>query len=100
MQVINALLGDRYLEEGILPTTNEISVLKFAEDGVGSMEQNADGFFVRRLAAVPCRCVVSDDLGMQRTSLLKQPVPIQILSILWCTCCRTPKEARVPQRLR
>ena len=46
-QVINALLGDRYLEEGILPTTNEISVLKFAEDGVGSMEQNADGFFVR-----------------------------------------------------
>ena len=46
-QVINALLGGRYLEEGILPTTNEISVLKFAEDGVGSMEQNADGFFVR-----------------------------------------------------
>ena len=46
--MINALLGDRYLEEGILPTTNEISVLKFAEDGVGSMEQNADGFFVRR----------------------------------------------------
>jgi len=45
--VINALLGGQYLEEGILPTTNEISVLKFAEDGVGRMEQNADGFFVR-----------------------------------------------------
>ena len=45
--MINALLGDRYLEEGILPTTNEISVLKFAEDGVGGTEQNADGFFVR-----------------------------------------------------
>lgn len=27
--IINALLGSRYLAEGILPTTNEISVLKF-----------------------------------------------------------------------
>lgn len=27
--VINALLGRRFLAEGILPTTNEISVLKF-----------------------------------------------------------------------
>ena len=27
--VINALLGTRFLAEGILPTTNEISVLKF-----------------------------------------------------------------------
>jgi len=27
--IINALLGNRYLSEGILPTTNEISVLKF-----------------------------------------------------------------------
>jgi hypothetical protein len=66
--VINALLGDRYLEEGILPTTNEISVLKFAENGVGSMEQNADGFFVRRLAPLPCRCVMSTLFHMQRSS--------------------------------
>ena len=29
--VINALLGSKYLEEGILPTTNEISILKHAE---------------------------------------------------------------------
>lgn len=29
--VINALLGAKYLEEGILPTTNEISILKHAE---------------------------------------------------------------------
>lgn len=45
--VINALLGGRFLEEGILPTTNEISVLKFAEheDDVGTV-QNADGFYV------------------------------------------------------
>ena len=28
--VINALLGSKYLEEGILPTTNEISILKHA----------------------------------------------------------------------
>lgn len=27
--IINTLLGSRYLAEGILPTTNEISVLKF-----------------------------------------------------------------------
>ena len=27
--IINALLGNRYLAEGILPTTNEISVLKY-----------------------------------------------------------------------
>ncbi len=26
--VINALLGKKYLAEGILPTTNEISILK------------------------------------------------------------------------
>jgi hypothetical protein len=30
--VINALLGAKYLEEGILPTTNEISILKHADD--------------------------------------------------------------------
>jgi Dynamin family len=29
--VINALLGERFLEEGILPTTNEISVLKHGD---------------------------------------------------------------------
>jgi len=29
--VINALLGERFLEEGILPTTNEISVLRHGE---------------------------------------------------------------------
>lgn len=29
--VINALLGQRYLAEGILPTTNEINVLKWAD---------------------------------------------------------------------
>ena len=27
--IVNALLGGRFLAEGILPTTNEISVLKF-----------------------------------------------------------------------
>lgn len=31
--VINSLLGAKYLAEGILPTTNEISVLKHAADG-------------------------------------------------------------------
>ena len=29
--VLNALLGQKYLAEGILPTTNEINVLKHAD---------------------------------------------------------------------
>ena len=33
--LINALLGARYLEDGILPTTNEIAVLKFRGGGGG-----------------------------------------------------------------
>eukprot|EP00891_Asterochloris_glomerata_P004560 jgi/Astpho2/4560/Aster-00142 len=59
--VINALLGDRYLAEGVLPTTNEISVLKFAEQGTSSNGSGSssddegvtmkDGFFERRLTA-------------------------------------------------
>ncbi len=49
--VINALLGERFLADGILPTTNEISVLKHAEDGRVSLEQQADGMYVRRLPA-------------------------------------------------
>lgn len=46
--MINALLGGKFLEEGILPTTNDISVLKYADnaDAVGS-NQNSDGFYVR-----------------------------------------------------
>ena len=34
-----------------MPTTNEISVLKFLEDGEPEVTQNFDGFFVRRLPA-------------------------------------------------
>lgn len=51
--VINALLGGRFLEEGILPTTNEISVLKFAEhESDAGTIQNADGFYVSPLSDV------------------------------------------------
>ena len=32
--IINALLGQKFLADGILPTTNEISILKFASGGV------------------------------------------------------------------
>ena len=39
------------MAEGILPTTNEISVLKFLEDGDQEVTQNSDGFFIRRLPA-------------------------------------------------
>ena len=87
-QVINALLGGRYLEEGILPTTNEISVLKFAEDGVGSMEQNADGFFVRpsseyqvELSGTQCAAVADNEppvySGQRACELL---VPMLVLA--------------------
>lgn len=41
----------RYLAEGILPTTNEISVLKYLEEGEQEFTQNSDGFFIRRLPA-------------------------------------------------
>lgn len=66
--VINALLGRRYLAEGILPTTNEISILKYAadapvgptagKDASGSsgsqrvqLQQQADGLYVQYLPA-------------------------------------------------
>ena len=41
----------RYLAEGILPTTIQISMLKFAEEGKENITQNSDGFFVRHLPA-------------------------------------------------
>ncbi|KAK9834814.1 hypothetical protein WJX81_000733 [Elliptochloris bilobata] len=47
--VINALLGGNFLAEGILPTTNEISVLKFSGDGTARDVQDADGIFVLHL---------------------------------------------------
>ena len=63
--LINALLGGRYLEDGILPTTNEIAVLKFQleegekgkeKDGLSPTSSSADedtegGAAVRRLPA-------------------------------------------------
>jgi len=48
---INALLGERFLAEGILPTTNEISILRWAEDGQQRAEQDADGMYQRYLPA-------------------------------------------------
>ncbi len=45
--MINALLGGKFLEDGILPTTNDISVLKWADsDAAAGMTQNQDGFYV------------------------------------------------------
>ena len=50
--VINALLGSRVLAEGILPTTNEISVLKHAAGAAAERsEQTADGLFIRYIDA-------------------------------------------------
>mmetsp|Transcript_35342 Transcript_35342/g.89478 ORF Transcript_35342/g.89478 Transcript_35342/m.89478 type:complete len:1026 (-) Transcript_35342:222-3299(-) len=49
--VINALLGKKFLAEGILPTTNEISILKFSSEPEAEkkVERQADGLFVRYL---------------------------------------------------
>ena len=41
--VINAMLGDKFVAEGILPTTNEIAVLRYSSKK--SREQTEDGFF-------------------------------------------------------
>lgn len=50
-QLATAFEYRRFLAEGILPTTNEISVLKFAEEGEEKVIQNSDGFFIRHLPA-------------------------------------------------
>lgn len=51
--MINALLGGKFLEDGILPTTNDISVLKFADSQeVEGVTQNQDGFYVRMAPVV------------------------------------------------
>ena len=49
--IINALLGGKFLAEGILPTTNEISILKFAEGGKQELVQEADASFVQYIPA-------------------------------------------------
>lgn len=61
--VINSLLGGRFLAEGILPTTNEISVLKHAADGLARDVQESDGFYTRYL-----------------------PSPVRLLSALFILC--------------
>ncbi|WIA16861.1 hypothetical protein OEZ85_013792 [Tetradesmus obliquus] len=57
--VINALLGEKFLADGILPTTNEISVLKYADPASPKQQpelvQQSDGLFVRRLPAALLR---------------------------------------------
>ncbi len=51
------LPGEKFLADGILPTTNEISILKYLEPGEGGgaaqgeLVQERDGLFVRRLPA-------------------------------------------------
>ncbi|KAG6542178.1 hypothetical protein Mapa_016410 [Marchantia paleacea] len=52
--VINALLGKRFLKEGVLPTTNEITVLRHTGEGYEGeerSEKHPDGHFLRYLPA-------------------------------------------------
>ena len=47
--VINAVLGERFLKEGILPTTNEITVLKYGD--TNETKQSTDGFYTQTVPA-------------------------------------------------
>ena len=47
--VINAVLGERFLKEGILPTTNEITVLKYGASN--EVKQSTDGFYTQTIPA-------------------------------------------------
>ena len=47
--VINAVLGKKHLKEGILPTTNEITVLRHGDEA--RTEQSADGFYTQYIPA-------------------------------------------------
>lgn len=52
--VINALLGRRYLTEGVVPTTNEITLLCYSEnesDKQERCERHPDGQFIICLSA-------------------------------------------------
>ncbi|KAL2649181.1 hypothetical protein R1flu_017309 [Riccia fluitans] len=52
--VINALLGQRFLKEGVLPTTNEITLLRHSgegREGEERSEKHPDGHFLRFLPA-------------------------------------------------
>jgi GTPase SAR1 family protein len=52
--VINALLGKKFLKEGVLPTTNEIILLRHAGEGGEAQERSErhpDGHFLRFLPA-------------------------------------------------
>ncbi|XP_050236662.1 probable transmembrane GTPase FZO-like, chloroplastic isoform X2 [Mercurialis annua] len=47
--VINALLGERYLKEGVVPTTNEITFLRYTEhktEGPQRCERHPDGQYI------------------------------------------------------
>jgi len=47
--VINAVLGKKHLREGILPTTNEITVLRYGDKA--ATEQSKDGFYTQLVPA-------------------------------------------------
>jgi len=50
--VINALLGEKFLADGILPTTNEISILRYGDkEASAAPSQSRDGLFERLLPA-------------------------------------------------
>ena len=52
--VINALLGGRFLKEGVVPTTNEITFLRYSEVDSGETqrcERHPDGQYIRYLPA-------------------------------------------------
>lgn len=51
--VINAILGERYLKQGVVPTTNEITFLRFNDLDIEKQrsERHPDGQFICYLPA-------------------------------------------------
>lgn len=51
--MINALLGERYLKEGVVPTTNEITFLQYTDLDIEQQrcERHPDGQFICYLPA-------------------------------------------------
>jgi len=51
--VINALLGERYLKEGVVPTTNEITFLRYNDLDIEQQrcERHPDGQYICYLPA-------------------------------------------------
>lgn len=87
--MINALLGRRYLKEGVVPTTNEITFLRYSEfnhDEKQHSERHPDGQFICYLPAPILKKVSPFGFLIQDFSLFHPPS----LSLSLSNICRCP----------